>query len=80
MFRKTNISYQPDTCTYVCVSGGKKCQFSGTFCVRTKCVIPKYSEIIPAFISGMKLIFWSVLGSAESAGFRNIVFFCKDCR
>ena len=25
IFRKTNISYPPDTHMYVCVSGGKKC-------------------------------------------------------
>ena len=26
----------PDTHTYVCVSGGKKCYFFGKFCVHTK--------------------------------------------
>ena len=30
-FRKTNISYPRDTHTYVCISGGKKCLFSGNF-------------------------------------------------
>ena len=36
IFRKTNISYPLiRTCTYVCISGGKKCQFFGKFCVRT---------------------------------------------
>ena len=30
----------PDTHTYVCVSGKKKCQFFGRFCIRTKGVMP----------------------------------------
>ena len=30
-FRKTNISYPPNTHTYVCVSGGKKCLFFRNF-------------------------------------------------
>ena len=53
LFRKAIISYllirmrtcayqevTPDTHTYACVSGGKKCQFFGKFCVRTKGTIP----------------------------------------
>ena len=31
IFQKTNISYPPDTHTYVCVSGDKKCLFFGKF-------------------------------------------------
>ena len=30
----------PDTHTYVCVSGRKKCYFFGKFCARTKWMIP----------------------------------------
>ena len=31
IFRKTNISYPPNTRTYMCVSGGKKSSFFGKF-------------------------------------------------
>ena len=31
-----NYVLPPDTHTYVCVAGGKKCLFFGKFCVRTK--------------------------------------------
>ena len=30
----------PDTHTYVCVSGAKKCEFFEIFCIRTKWMIP----------------------------------------
>ena len=32
--------------TYVCVSGGKKCQFFRTSCVRTKWITPKYKKTV----------------------------------
>ena len=35
-FSKKITFLTPDTDTYVCVSGGKKYQFFGIFCVRTK--------------------------------------------
>ena len=35
-FRKSNISYLPDTHTYSCALGSKKCCFFGMFCVHTK--------------------------------------------
>ena len=34
------IFLTPDMHIYVCVSGGKKCQFFGKFCVRTKRINP----------------------------------------
>ena len=41
MFRKTNISY-PLISTRTYLSGGKKCESFGKFCVRTKLMNPKY--------------------------------------
>ena len=40
IFRKTSISYFPDTLTYVCMSGGKKCSFFGKFGVLCFLVTP----------------------------------------
>ena len=40
IFLKNYYFLPPDMHTFVCVSGGKKCQFFGKFCVRTKWMIP----------------------------------------
>ena len=40
-FPKKSYFLHPDTRMHVCVSGGKKRDFFGNFCARTKWMIPK---------------------------------------
>ena len=40
IFRKKIRILPRDIYTYLCVSGGKACQFFGKLCVRTKCMSP----------------------------------------
>ena len=41
----------PDTHTYICVSGGKKCYFFGKFCVHNKWMISKLSDTLSSSLS-----------------------------
>ena len=43
LFRKNSI-LPPDTHVYVCVSGSKKCQLFGKFCLYTKWMIPRINK------------------------------------
>ena len=44
-FSKKLTFLTPDTHTYVCIPGGKKCQLFGKFCLRTEWMIPRCNDL-----------------------------------